>query len=472
LPGISDDLWRIGAAKAHPLGWGSFVDPTYRRPPHILLLGEYLAKVERGEILRLIVEMPPRHGKSETTTIKFPAYYLGKHPDRRVIIASHTANLAARFSMRARNDFDQYAPEVFGLRVNPEVAAMYRWDVLDPNAPPGQPPGGMVAAGIGGPITGQGAHLAVIDDPVKDAEAANSKLQRDAIWDWYRFVLRTRLFPGAAVILVLTRWHEDDLAGRLLKQAAEDPLADQWTIVRLPAIAEEGDPLGREIGKALWGEQYDVRALAAVKASVGSYVWAALYQQRPAPPEGNILKREWWKFYRQAPEAFDEIIQSWDCAFKDHKDDDYVVGQVWGRKKADKYLLDQVRGRMSFTATLTAIRTLSAKWPRARAKLVEDKANGTAVMDTLKHEIPGLIAVEPEGGKEVRAQAVSPDIEAGNVYLPDPSTAPWIHDFLEECTAFPKAPNDDQVDAMTQALLRLGSSGWQARALGKKPAGW
>lgn len=464
-------MWRVAAASAHPLGWASYVDPTYRRPEHVLLLGDYLARVERGEISRLIVEMPPRHGKSETTTVKFPAYYLGKHPDRRVIIASHTGNLAARFSMRARNDLTTYGPEVFGVGVNPDVSAMYRWDVKDPSAKPGRPPGGTIAAGVGGPITGQGAHLAIIDDPVKDAEAANSKVQRDAVWDWYRFVLRTRLFPEAAVILVLTRWHEDDLAGRLLKQAQEDPEADQWTVLRLPAIAEDkDDPLGREIDQALWPEQYDEKALTAVKATVGSYVWAALYQQRPSPAEGNILNRNWWKFYRQVPEKFDGLIQSWDCAFKDNDDSDYVVGQVWGRVKADKYLLDQVRGRMSFPATLTAIKTLSAKWPRARAKLVEDKANGPAIIATLKHDVAGLIAVNPQGGKVVRAQAVSPDIEAGNVYLPDPSIAPWIHDFIEECTAFPTGANDDQVDAMTQALAR-----WTVRRFTgplDKPKGW
>lgn len=412
-------------------------------------------KVERGEILRLIVEMPPRHGKSETTTVKFPSFYLGRHPDRRVIIASHTASLAARFSMRARNDFAQYAPEVWGLEVNPDVSAMYRWDVLNKEDKSGRPPGGMLAAGIGGPITGQGAHLAIIDDPVKDAEAANSKLQRDAIWDWYRFVLRTRLFPGAAIILVLTRWHEDDLAGRLLKQAKDDPQADQWVVLRLPAIAEEDDPMGRAPGEALWPEQYDEKALEAVKASVGTYVWTALYQQRPQPAQGQIFKREWWKFYRQAPFPFDEIIQSWDMAFKETNTSDFVVGQVWGRKGADKYLLDQVRERMDFPATIQAVRTLSAKWPQAHAKLIEDKANGPAVISTLKREISGLIPVEPQGSKEARANAVSPQIEAGNVYLPDPSIAPWIHDFIEECAAFPTGAHDDQVDAMTQALLRL-----------------
>ncbi len=455
---ISDKAWKIGAARAHVLGWASYVDPTYRRPKHIKLLGEYLMAVERGEINRLIVMMPPRHGKSETTTVKFPAWYLGRHPDRRVIIASHTASLAARFSMRARNDFAQYAPEVWGLEVNPDVSAMYRWDVLDRNDKSGKPPGGMLAAGIGGPITGQGAHLAIIDDPVKDAEAANSKVQRDAIWDWYRFVLRTRLFPGAAVILVLTRWHEDDLAGRLLKQAEDDPQADQWVVLRLPAIAEENDLMGRKPGEALWPEQYDEKALEAIKASVGSYVWAALYQQRPQPAQGQIFRREWWKFYRQAPFPFDEIIQSWDMAFKETNTSDFVVGQVWGRKGANKYLLDQVRDRMDFPTTIQAVRALSAKWPQAHAKLVEDKANGPAVIATLKKEISGLIPVEPQGSKEARANAVSPQVEAGNVYLPDPSIAPWVHDFIEECVAFPKGAHDDQVDAMTQALLRLNES--------------
>ena len=334
---------------------------------------------------------------------------------------------------------------------------MYRWDIDDPNAPPGQPPGGMIAAGVGGPITGHGAHLAIIDDPVKDAEDANSKTQRDAKWDWYRFVLRTRLMPGGAIVLVLTRWHEDDLAGRLLQAAASDPEADQWTVLRLPAIAEEEDPLGRELGQALWPEQYDETALKEIKASVGSYVWAALYQQRPAPAEGGVLQRKWWKYYKVPPGRFEEIIQSWDMAFKDNKDNDFVVGQVWGRLGADKYLLDQVRGRMDFPTTVQGVKNVTAKWRLAHRKLVEDKANGPAVIATLRHQIPGLIAVNPEGGKEARAAAASPQIEAGNVYLPDPTIAPWIGDFVEECAAFPGGANDDQVDAMTQALIYFNS---------------
>ncbi|MGI5838612.1 MAG: phage terminase large subunit [bacterium] len=450
-PAPGDEAWRIGAAKAHPLGWASYVDRSYTRPKHVKLLAEHLLKAERGEIKRLMVMMPPRHSKSETTTVKFPAWYLGRHPDHRVIIASHTASLAARFSLRARNDFAQFAPEIWGLEVDPGVGAMYRWDVLDKKAPPGDPPGGMIAAGIGGPITGHGAHLVVIDDPVKDAAAAASEVQREAIWDWYRFVLRTRLFPDASIILVLTRWHEDDLAGRLLDAAANDPTADQWAVLRLPALAEAGDALGRAPGEALWPEQYSAAALLATKASVGSYVWEALYQQRPSPGEGALIKRDWWKYYERLPEC-ERQLQSWDCTFKDSDGTDFVVGQVWGVQGGCLYLLDQVRARMDFVRTVEAIRAMARKWPQAVTKLVEDKANGPAVIAMLRNKVAGLIPVEPKGSKLARASAVTPLIEAGNVYLP--KYAPWVSDFVGECAAFPQGAFDDQVDAMSQALAR------------------
>jgi predicted phage terminase large subunit-like protein len=207
----------------------------------------------------------------------------------------------------------------------------------------------------------------------------------------------------------------------------------------------------------LWPERFGQEEVEALKRTMGSYAAAGQLQQRPAPAAGGILKRHWWKFYREAPRPFSEVIQSWDCAFKDTRTSDFVVGQVWGRHGADKYLLDQVRGRMDCPATIQAVKRLSEKWPQTQAKLVEDKANGPAVIATLKHEIVGLIAVNPEGGKEVRAHAVSPQIEAGNVYLPDPTIAPWIGGFLDECAAFPNGAYDDQVDAMSQALVRLGT---------------
>jgi predicted phage terminase large subunit-like protein len=255
--------------------------------------------------------------------------------------------------------------------------------------------------------------------------------------------------------------------------------------LKLPAEYEENqhvtsigwkDPR-TEPDELLWPERFGREEINTLKRSLGSYAAAGQLQQRPSPAEGGILKRQWWKFFREAPPKFSEVIQSWDCSFKDTRTSDFVVGQVWGRNGADKYLLDQVRRRMDCPATIQAVRRLSEKWPQSGEKLIEDKANGSAVVAMLKHKIPGLIAVTPEGGKDVRAQAVSPQIESGNVYLPDPAIAPWVRDFIEECAAFPNGAYDDQVDAMSQALVRLarrrsqlfridqeGLTGWRSDA--------
>jgi predicted phage terminase large subunit-like protein len=212
-----------------------------------------------------------------------------------------------------------------------------------------------------------------------------------------------------------------------------------------------------------------------LKRSMGSYAAAGQLQQRPAPAEGGILKRHWWRYWKPAgtslppvsvrlldgqlqlipavdlPDSFDEEMQSWDMAFKDVDSSDFVVGQVWAKQRADRFLLDLVKDRLDFPKTLDAVRTMTSRWPRTHA---EDKANGSAVIAMLKHEIPGLIPVQPEGGKEARASAVSPQIESGNVYLPHPSLAPWVNGFIDECASFPNAAHDDQVDSMSQALLR------------------
>lgn len=382
-----------------------------------------------------------------TISETFPSWFIGRNPSRRVICASYGESLAQRFGKLNRRKIEEFGQSVFGISLSREKSSMTDWDIEGYR-------GGMISVGIGGSITGQGADLLIIDDPIKNRKEANSETYRNMVWNEWQNTLLTRLHPGGAVIIILTRWHEDDLAGRLL---STEP--DKWEVLSLPAEAEEHDILGRKPGDPLWPEHgFDRAWIEDTKKAVGSQVWAALYQQRPAPAEGSILKRNWWQFYRQPPQQFDEVLQSWDCSFKDADTSDYVVGQVWGRVGANKYLLDQVRGKMDLPATMQAIRTLSAKWPQARAKLIEDKANGPAVIQLLKKEIPGLIPVNPEGGKIVRASAVSPDIEAGNVYLPEPMIAPWVHDFIEECAAFPNGANDDQVDAMTQALNRFLSA--------------
>lgn len=417
----------------------------WQRAAHLELVCSALDDIEAGRLRRLMVFMPPRHGKSEIVSKKWPARFLGRNPDKEIIMASYAADLAYDFSRIARNTLRDHAG-LFGVDVSKDSAAVGRWSIEGHR-------GGLAAAGVGGPITGRGAHVAIIDDPFKNWQEAASKTVRDSVDEWYKSTLRTRLAPGGAIILVMTRWHEDDLAGRLL---GREPDLEPWKVISLPAEAGEDDLLGRRPGQWLWPERFPASEYEATRTALGSRLWGALYDQKPRPEEGNILRRDWWRFYKQPPLAFDEIIQSWDCTFKDALTSDFVVGQVWGKAGADKYLLDQVRGRWDLPATIRELRRLSERWPRARAKLIEDKANGPAVISMLRKEIPGLIPIEPVGGKIVRAQAAAPEAEAGNIYLPDPSISTYTDAFIDEATAFPNGANDDSVDCFTQAVAYFG----------------
>lgn len=404
----------------------------YEVAPHIVTLARALERVERGDCKRLIVSMPPRHGKSMLVSTAFPAWYLGRRPRAQIITATFSQEKADDWGRAVRNQLaSPWFRQVFGHGLALDSRAVRRFNTAQ---------GGVyIATGIGGTITGRGADLLLIDDPHKGEEEARSEKLRAKVQGWFRSDAYTRLMPGGAIVIVQTRWHEADLAGYVQAELAHEG----WEVLNLPAI--------NEAGEALWTERFPLDALALIKESVGSRAWEALYQGRPSPAEGGIFKRGWWKRWRAFPQL-DEVLTSWDCAFKGTSSSDFVVGQVWGRRGAERYLLDQVRGRMTFTETVAAIRDLAKKWPQARAHLVEDKANGTAVIDTLKREVPGLIAVEPQGGKEARANAVSPQVEAGQVFVPD--EARWVGDFIEEAAAFPTGTHDDQVDAMSQALLR------------------
>lgn len=313
----------------------------------------------------------------------------------------------------------------------------------------------------------------LIDDPIKGREQADSATIREKTWEWWTDTALSRLAPGAPVILILTRWHSDDLAGRLI---AETDSA--WTFLNIPAQADhkpeqgETDVLGREPGEFMISargrttEQWEDRKLRS-----GPKTWAALYQGRPSPEEGGIFPpADQWARYTQPiwTEAHDgtrrvpgihrgdhELIQSWDLTFKDTKGSDYVVGQVWLRVGAEAYLLDQTRARLNFTATVDAIKRMTARWPEATAKLIEDKANGPAVINHLRQTVAGLIPVEPEGSKHARASAVSPFVFANNIHLPDSQLLPGVDDLLEEAKSFPNSPHDDTIDAMSQALSYL-----------------
>ena len=421
---------------------------------HLDAICEHLEAVTRGQIHRLLISVPPRHMKSLAVSVFWPCWEWITHPERRWLFCSYAAGLAIRDSVKCRRMVESpwYRRrwlDRFVLTSDQNEKSRFENDKA----------GYRIAIGVGGAATGEGGDRVIVDDP-HNVREAESEIVRQSVLDWWDQVMSTRLNDPkrGAMVIVMQRVHESDLAGHVLQQGGYEEL-------KLPAEYEGSQQVTSigwrdprtELGELLWPERFGQEEVEALKRTMGSYAAAGQLQQRPAPAAGGILKRHWWKFYREAPRPFSEVIQSWDCAFKDTRTSDFVVGQVWGRHGADKYLLDQVRGRMDCPATIQAVKRLSEKWPQAQAKLVEDKANGPAVIATLKHEIVGLIAVNPEGGKEVRAHAVSPQIEAGNVYLPDPTIAPWIGGFIDECAAFPNGAYDDQVDAMSQALVRLGT---------------
>ena len=415
----------------------------------------FLADIAAKRSPRLILTAPPQHGKSELVSRRLPAFALGRNPDLKVIATSYSADRAFDFSNDVQHIMDTKVyhdifPEtrIVGeyAKVGEARRAVGLFQVVGRR-------GRYRAAGVGGGITGEPADLLIIDDPIKDFAEATSENTRESVWNWLTSTAMTRLQEGGGVIIMATRWHLDDPIGRLLEKQP-----GRWELVNFRAIAEEDEPPYRLAGEPLSVERHSLESLLATRdgGATSAYQWEALYQQRPSPLGGGIFKRDDWQKIKAAemPTKFTEVIQSWDMAFKDTRSSDYVVGQVWGILGAGRYLLDQVRDRMSFMRTLEVMRQVTAKWPQATRKLVEDKANGSAVIDTLKNEIPGLIPVQPEGGKEARAHAVSAFVEGHNVHLVE---APWVNGFIEEAAQFPAGAHDDQVDAMTQALNYLSN---------------
>jgi predicted phage terminase large subunit-like protein len=316
--------------------------------------------------------------------------------------------------------------------------------------------GAYVGVGVGSGLTGRPVDIGIIDDPVKNEKEALSPTVKEGHWNWYQSVFTTRLSENSGQIIMATSWAEDDLPGKVQAQFAGDP---RLTVLKFPAINEPGevgfnDRLPRG---ALAPELKSMAFLLEVKSLFSDYWWAAMYQQNPRPLGGNVFKEDGIRYYfpKDLPEKFDKVIASWDCTFKDTDGTDYVVGQVWGKKGANSYLLAQKRARMSFTRTVNEVKSLRDEWPQIREILIEDKANGPAVIDTLKATVHGIIPIEPDGSKLARAHAVTSYWEAGNVWVPHPDIAPWVKDLINELTTFPAAANDDQVDATSQALRRL-----------------
>lgn len=420
-------------------------------------LDEFLDDVMAGKRPILILQAPPQHGKSDIVSRHLPGYILGRFPDLSLAGLSYAKDLASDMNRDVQRVM--MGPE-YGVLFPESSLNAKRVVTIDAEAKRNSETfeimgrkGRYICAGVGGPLTGKRVDIGIIDDPIKNAKEALSPTIKDGIWNWYLSTFLTRLSKNSGQIIMATSWATDDLSGRVI---AAYPGAK---VLKFPAINRQGEAgYNPELPEgALVPELHPEEKLLETKQITSGYFWAAMYQQSPRPDGGNVFKEEGIRYYypKDLPEKFDKVLASWDCTFKDTDGSDYVVGQVWGKKGANSYLLAQKRERMSFTKTVESVAKLKEQWPQIWETLIEDKANGPAVIDTLKVTIPGIIPIEPDGSKLARAHAVTAYWEAGNVHLPHPDVSPWTKELISELTTFPAAAHDDQVDAMTQALRRL-----------------
>ena len=421
---------------------------------HLELLSEYLRDVAIGKIKRLIISMPPRHGKSELSSKYFPAWYLGHFPDNRVILAGYEADFAAQWGYKARNILTEYGQRLYGVSVSNNSSAKDRWDIEGHS-------GGMNTAGVGGAITGKGAHLLIIDDPVKNAEEANSKTYRDKTYEWFISTAYTRIEPGGSVVIIMTRWHEDDLAGRLLK---EEP--DKWTHLNLPAIAEENDMLGRNVGEALFPRRYNLEALVEIKRTQGAYWFNALYQQRPAAIEGAMFKRQYYRyctlsegiFSLEKEDGIKRIVQFKDCrifqtcdpAVSTKASADYFALATWAQTKDnDLILIDMIHMRLEAPDQVNIFKNAYLKW-RPAMQGVEPVGVGKTLFQILVREGLPIKELKADSDKVTRAMPAAARMEAGCVYFL--RTVPHLGELEDELLSFPTGSHDDMVDVLAYAV--------------------
>jgi predicted phage terminase large subunit-like protein len=407
-----------------------------------------LQDVEAGKIRRLIIELPPRHGKSKTASQHFPAWYLEKHPDDRVVLCSYTESLAAFFSGKVRGLVDNF-PE-FGLRLSQSSSAKNQWDIEGHE-------GGMIAAGIGGPITGWGGNLIIVDDPIKNNAEANSPTFRENIWNWYTDTLYTRLEPDSRLVIIMTRWHEDDLVGRVLTQE-KDENDEEWTVLRLPAICEdEDDLLGRKIGEALWSERYPIKKLLSLKTKLRNS-FNALYQQRPGDKAGTFFNSVKLKYAVDMGNAWQTekgvflksecfTVQMVDLAVSLKANADYfVIGTAQLLPNHDLILVDVFRDHISAPEQL---RILQSKFWEYGAGIIgiESVAYQLAMVQLAVAKGLPAVAVHCPTDKQLRAVTIAARMESGSVYFV--RGAAWIPVVKGELVGFPFAANDDTVDVLS-----------------------
>jgi predicted phage terminase large subunit-like protein len=441
---LEEQLRKLDLAEKRFIPFVKHVWPEFIEGDHHRKIAKKFEDIANGKIKRLIVNMPPRHTKSEFASYLFPAWMVGKNPKLKVIQTTHTGELAVRFGRKMKNlvDTSEFAQVFEDCKIAADSKAAGRWET--------NKGGEYYAAGIGGAITGRGADLLIIDDPHSEQDAL-SETAMDSAYEWYTSGPRQRLQPGGAIVIVMTRWSTKDLTGKLLN-AQSEPKADQWEVIEFPAILPSNTPV--------WPNYWKLEELEGVKASLSEGKWQAQWQQNPTSEEGSIIKREWWKEWKEKeiPDLV-HIIQSYDTAFSKKETADFSAITTWGvfyppNKGPHLILVDVRKGRWDFPE-LKKIALEEYKYWEPETVIIEAKATGTPLTHELRQIGVPVVNFTPSKGndKHVRVNSVAPLFEAGKIYYP--ADKRWAEEVIEECAAFPYGEYDDLVDSTTQALMRF-----------------
>ena len=449
-----DDRKLVEEARADFLSFIQQMDASYKFGAHLKRLGALLMDVENDVKDRIAVSMAPRFGKSQMISIYYPAWYLGRHPDHKVIVASHTADLAVDMARKVRNlmQTDAYRRIFPSVSIAADAKAAGKWNT--------NMGGEYYATGVGGALAGRGGHLIIVDDPLseQDIKAGNTD-SLDQTYEWFRAGLRTRLMPGGKICILHTRWHQRDLIGRLLKDAALNPESDQYEPFEFPAILNEGT----DDEKSLWPDQWSLESLLRTKASMPAWQWNAQYQQNPTAQEAAIIKRDWIRWWpHDTPPQVDFIVQSFDTALTTKERSDFSVCHTWGVWKNEDnidnvILLNRVSGKWEFPELKKMAFEQYQEW-QPDSVIVEAKASGQPLIDEMRRT--GLFVQDYTPGKGqdklARVAAVSDMFASGQVWFPETR---WATEVVEELLAFPAGEHDDDVDACTLALIRIRKGG-------------
>jgi len=431
--------------------------PAFIGGRHHKVMADAFERVANGELKRLIINMPPRHTKSEFASFLFPAWFLGRYPEKKIIQTAHTAELAVGFGRKVRNlisqeDFQSVFP---GIELSSDSKAAGRWNT--------NKRGDYFAIGVGGAVTGKGADVLIIDDPHSEQEAALGAYNPEVyekVYEWYTSGPRQRLQPGGAIIIVMTRWSTRDLTGKIIKSVTQKEGVDDWEVIELPAIMPSGDPL--------WPEFWPLDQLESLRAELPVAKWSAQYQQDPTSEEGALIKREWWKEWeKDSPPPCEAIIQSWDTAFLKTQRADYSACTTWGvfywpdddgKSQPNLILLDAYKEKLEFPDLKRA--AYDKYWEyEPDQMIVEAKAAGSPLIFELRAMGIPVTEFTPSRGQDkiARVNAVSDLFASGVIWCP---ATRWADEVIEECAAFPTGDHDDLVDSTTQALLRFRQGGW------------